>query len=224
LGSIYRELGRLEDAKRVLSKAVSLADSFKGDDVIKSVNPLLALCAIYEKLGQLDDAERVADQALRITESKLARISRAQGYTLMAMGRVQVKQNHVDIGKFSLEEARRIFEREENRRSDPAGLIAASQELAACCLAGDDKAQAIELYRQAVGQCRELVARADNINTRALLASAIKQQLSAMPGDSADAKKEAGALENELRQLLEEFRKAHALSADNEKWLKELGA
>ena len=226
LGSIYRELGRLEDAKRVLNQAVTVADSFKGDDVVKGINPLLSLSLVYEKLGQLEDAERVAEQALRITESKqlkLARTSRAQAYTIMTMGRIQVKRNRTDIGQFSLEDARKIFERDENRRSDPTGLIIVLQELAACYLAQGDKAQAVELDRQALSQCRELAEKGKNVNMKAMLANAIKQLLTTLPDDSADAKKESGALKEELKQLLEDLRTNHALSAENEKWLKELG-
>jgi tetratricopeptide (TPR) repeat protein len=223
LGSIYRELGRLDDAKRVLEEAVRVTDSFKGDDVVKSVTPLITLSTVYEKLGQLEDAERIADQAMRVTESKLIRESRGQAYTMMTMGRIQVKQNRTDIGKFSLEEARKIFERGENRRNDPTGLTSVLQELAACHLAEGDKSGAVELHKQAVAQSRELAERVKNVNTKALLANAIRQLVKALPDDSADAKKESGALKAELKQLLDDLRKRHALNAENKEWLKELG-
>jgi tetratricopeptide (TPR) repeat protein len=223
LGTLYKELGRLDDAKRTLEEAVRVSDTLKGDDAVKGVNPLLSLSSVYEKLGQLQEAERTCEQALRLTESKLVRGSRGQAYALMTMGRIQVKQKRVDLGKFSLEESRKIFEKEENRRSDPSGLVLILQESAAGRLADGDRAQAVELYRQAVSQSREVAERVKNVNAKAMLANALRQLLVALPNESPAEKKEYDSLKAELKQLLEELRKGHALNAENEQWLKDLG-
>ena len=223
LGTVYKELGRLDEAKSTLEEAVRISDTLKGDDTIKAVNPLLALSLVYEKLGQLQDAERSCEQALRLTESKLVRGSRGQAYALMTMGRIQVKEKRVDLGKFSLEEARKIFEKDENRRIDPSGFVSILQETGACRLADGDKTQAVELYRQSVSYCREVTDKVQNVSAKAMLANAIHQLLVALPTDSPADKKESDSLKADLKQLLEDLRKAHALNAENEQWLKELG-
>lgn len=223
-GFTYKELGRLEEAKRVLEDAVRRAAEDSAKDPLRPINAQLLLCSVLEKLGQLAEAERTCDQALRTTESSLPRKARGQAYPLVAMGRIQTLQKHYELARFSLEEAVNILEKEENRRVDPAGLVNALVELAACRLAEGNKAQAIELSRQALSQTRGLISGNTSVNAKALLIDVLKRTTDALKADLPSSQKECEALLNELKKLLAELRDAQALSAEHKQWLKELQA
>ncbi len=222
LGTIYKALGRLEDAKRVLQEVVRQVGADSSKEPLRPVNAQLMLASVYERLGQLDEAERTCNQALQVTESNLPRKARGQAYPLLTMGRIQRLQKNYEMARFSLEEAVAIFEREENRRIDPASLVDALLELAACRLAEGEKSQAAELCRQAVSQIREIVSRGRNVNATALLIDALKGLSDALKTDLPAAQKEYEASRDELKKLLTELRDVQALSAEHKQWLTDL--
>jgi tetratricopeptide (TPR) repeat protein len=223
LGSAYRDVGRLEDARQVLERALKDARDLRERDDLRNVGLLLSLSSVQEKLGRLDEAEDLCDQALRITEAKLPRGARGQAYALTAVGRVQALQKRTDLARFSLEEARKILEREENRRADPAGPLNVLQNLALCQMAAGKKEEAVELHRQAMKQCRKITENAKGVAPKALLASSMKQLLDVLQADLPASQKECDALKAELRQVLESLQAFRALSEENKQWLKELG-
>lgn len=223
LGATYNELGRMEDAQKILEQAVRDANGLPPEDAVKAIGPLLTLSRVYERMGRLEDAERTCDQAMRLSESKVGSKSRAQAYALMTMGRIQTSQKRLDLAKFSLEDAKQIMERSENRRGDPAGMAEVLQSYAACLLAMGDRAQAIDSYRQALTVAREMVEGSNNLNTKTVLASVLKRLGDALRSDLPASQKECDSLRDELKKLLEELREARALSAEQKQWLQELG-
>jgi hypothetical protein len=221
LGSIYKELGKLQDAKRILKDALRLTGEIAPKEPLRLVSTELLLSSVYIKLGELDEAERACDQALRATESSMPKRSRGQAYPLIAMGRIQTIQKQYELASFSLQEAVAILEKEENRRSDPGAYLNALCELSACRLAQGDKAQAIELARQAVSLGRSLASVGRNVNANALLVDALKKLTEALKADLPASQKEYDAALADIKKLLLELRDLQALSAEHAQWLKE---
>lgn len=223
LGACYCEAGRLAEATAELRRAVDDAVRLFGKEDVKTIPPLLTLSQALERAGKLEEAEQTADQALRIAEAKLRRTSAGYAYTLSLMGQVQVARKELDLAKFSLEEAQRIFELPENRDSEAPALVGVMLNLGRCRMALGEKDEGLKLCREAVRKSLELADQSKGPNADALLARAVKQLLDGLKDDPAADKSEREALEKQLRILLDRLRTEHALSAENAEWLKELG-
>lgn len=222
LGSIYKDLGKSEQAKRVLHDALRQANEIASKEPLRPVGIQLLLTMVYLQLGQLDEAERTCDQALRLTEANMPRKSRAQVYPLVLMGRVQAMQKQYELASFSLEEALAIMEKEENRRSDPAAYMSALEELAACRLAQGETKQAVELCQRAVSQGRELGDLGRNVNAKAMLVDALKKLTDALKVGLPASQKEYESAREDLKKSLLELRDLQALTAEHKQWLKEV--
>jgi len=223
LGACYCEAGRLAEATAELRRAVDDAVRLFGKEDVKTVSPLLTLSQALERAGKLEEAEQTADQALRIAEAKLRRTSAGYAYTLSLMGQIQIARKELDLAKFSLEEAQRVFELPQNHDGEVPALVGVLLNLGRCKIALGEKDEGLKLCREAVRKSLELADRSEGPGADALLARAVKQLWDSLKEDPAADKSECEALEKQLRSLLNTLRDAHALSAENAQWLKELG-
>ncbi len=223
LGNIYIELGRLQDAQTILTSAVQAADKLHGDDSPKSGFPRLALSLAFEKAADWPNAERFAEEALRIAEKKLHAKHLLHGHALAAVGRVQMKRGNLDLAKFSLGEAKAIFESQRNSNAAPIAHIQLLQDLAACHGEAGEIDEALKFSRLAVDKARYLISTSEgrNLTAQASLADAIKQLSNHLDKDPA-AKKESAQLREELKQILMRLRENRALSKEHKIWLNEL--
>ncbi|MBN2559435.1 MAG: tetratricopeptide repeat protein [Phycisphaerae bacterium] len=221
LGSHYIDVGRLPEAKRILTEVLEQSEKLHGKDERELFSPLLLLSQAHEKMGELPAAEGLCDRALQISEKKLAEGSTRRAYAMVAMGRILMLQKKFDLAKFFLGEARAIAEKHEKR--DPMTMILVVRDLAELHEALGEKAETTKLCRDAVERSREIAARVHGAGVNALLAKHIKLLLDALEAEGPAAKGECGALRSELKTLLEKLRAARALDAENKQWLKELG-
>ncbi|MFH1418966.1 MAG: tetratricopeptide repeat protein [Planctomycetota bacterium] len=222
-GIAYIEAGRVQDAQRVLNIAVQTADRLHENDSSKTIAPRLTLSLAFEKSGDWANAERLAEEALRIAEKELSPKHAARGRAFAALGRVQMKADKLDLAKFSLEEAKQIFEEKRNQQNSFVAHIKVLEDLAACHDAAGEKSEAISLLREAVDKSREIFAASEgkNLMLQATLAEALKLLIDNIDKDPA-ATEEATKLKGELKQILTHFRDIRALSVENKAWLNEL--
>jgi tetratricopeptide (TPR) repeat protein len=64
LGTIYRKLGRLEDAKQMLQRALDGSEKILGPEHIDTLGTVNNLGLVYRVLGRLEDAEQMLQRAL----------------------------------------------------------------------------------------------------------------------------------------------------------------
>jgi tetratricopeptide (TPR) repeat protein len=220
LGGLYINVGRPQDAKRVLADAVRWSEAEHGEGALELFAPLLVLSKAHEKIGDLQAAERFCEQALQIAEANLKRGSPHTGLAMRAVGRVQTLQKNLDMAKFALEEAWAILEK--HQETDPASFVMVMQDLAGLHQAAGRRSDATRLLREALDRCRGITPRQRSVHVDALLARSIKMLSDALQAQGPATRKEREALGAELKTLLDELAAARALDADNRRWLEEL--
>ena len=220
-GSLCIDLGRLTEAKRVLTRAVRQSEAQYGEGHLEVSTPLLLLSLAQEKSGEFEAAEQTGEKALRICESKLRRGSFRRAQAMTAMGRVLTLQKKPDLARFFLEEATEVLE--SHAEENPAPLINAMLDLAALHQASGQDAEAVKLLREALRRWRAIVPQAKSAHVDALLARCIKLLSDALADQGPEAKKECAALRTELKALLKKLESGRALDAETKRWIEEQG-
>lgn len=222
LGAVYADLGRFDDAKKVLTDVIERIKKAAGKDDLKVAGPMMNLADVHEKEGKFDEAERLYDDVVQISETKLGRKAIGTAYAVISLGKANRLQKRYDLAKFSLEEACETMKLYEQQ--DPTGNIRAIRELGVCYyLAGDkDKEKGMTMLRDALSRARETNKKSPNVHTNALLADTLKELIDATEKDSA-LEKDRNEWRGELKTLLEKLKTESALDADETNWLKELG-
>lgn len=216
-GLLLGEVGKLQESKAILEKAVEEAAIVYGKDDRDTTVSMIALSSTLEKLNELDEAARLCSQIMRITESKFPEGSLPQAYALIALAKVQQRQKSFDLAKFSLEEAQSILET--SRARDPIRTISLAQDLADCLGGMGQKEEQIAKLQEALKLCDEMDA-AYPLQRQGMRVSILNSLRKALTGgDSAELEK----VTTELRKILVELRDARALNADDRQCLKELG-
>jgi len=222
LGDLYYDLGRLDDAERLLLQVVDRFRKLRDDDNIFQATALLKLAKIYRKRGDLTKAESYCEEVLRISEAKLRRRKTVGiAYTMMEMGMIYTAQGVPEMAKFSLDEAHDLFGR--YLEQDPQGNIEILRALASSHLKKDEPGKALELLRTALQRCRDWPPERMKPIRRAATTATLKALLDAADPKDPALEKDRRAWKAELKTLLEATRKDHALSGDEQAWLKELG-
>ena len=68
LGDLYREQGRLDEARETLQQAVNTQEQTLGEDAVELVGTLRSLAAVYNDLGDFATSERLLRRALNLIE------------------------------------------------------------------------------------------------------------------------------------------------------------
>ncbi len=218
---LYLDVGCPKEAKDILTKALGQARTLYGEGELETTGPMIILCSACEKLGEFDEAVKLCEKVLRIIESKLIRESPSGVFASHLLGRIQTRQKHYDVARFSLEEAKEKYEK--LARKDGITEIGILRDMATCRLGAGDQDEALKLFREAIDKSRKFSADGGPY-MMAELATSIKRLLDASAnGLSIDAN-QRDDLRKELRELLEKLREGKALDADNKKWLEELSS
>lgn len=222
LGGILIEVGRLNDAERILRQVVERLEKLRGKENVFLAAPLLILARVREKLGDLDEAEKLCDKVLQVSESKLRRKVPGIAYANMELGRISVLQGRLEMARFSLDEAREIFK--QYAMQDPNGNIKILRELAHYHLKKGEPQEALILLREALQLCRDWSKRIITVHNRSATAKTLKTLLDATDANEPTLKNEREGWQTEFKTLLEAARASHALSAEEKAWLKQIEA
>jgi len=68
LGSVYKDLNEVNDAKKVLETALSISEQHYGKDHFKTAEILNHLSGVYHELGNVKKAKEISEHALEISE------------------------------------------------------------------------------------------------------------------------------------------------------------
>jgi len=220
LGGILIDVGRLDDAKRILSQVIARIKKLRGKGNVFLAAPLLNLARTQERLGNLEEAEKLCDKVLEISEAKLKRRVPGLAYANMEMGRINLLQGHLEMAKFSLDEAQEIFK--QYAKQDPNGNIKILRELAHYHLKKGEPQKAIALLREALQRCRDWSKKHNTVHNRSATIETLKALLDATDANDSDLTQSRRAWQTEFKTLLEEARADHALNAEQKAWLKQL--
>ena len=114
-----------------------------------------------------------------------------------------------------------LFEGESISKMDPVAIVGALQDFAQCKLQQGKTEEAVQMCRDALKICEDLVSEPLNVNMIAELARA-KYYLYISLKDAPDASKERDQLKDDLKSLLGKLKDADGMSAETRKWLAEV--
>lgn len=221
LGTLYIELGRLDEGKRILSEVVERIRKLTDEENIQLAGVMLNLARIHEKQGDLEEAERLCEQVMRISEAKLVRNTFGPAYAQLWLGRIYTLQKRFGLADFALHEAETLFKQFED--SDPSGTVMILQERSKWHALKGDREQAVALLRDALKRSRALARTAASVHSDALTAEILKDLLDQTEKGNAVDKKDRAAWQSELKKILLSLKERLALSGDEAEWLKALG-
>ena len=217
LGQRYLEVGRLDDAERMLLAVVDRIKKLHGDASIQMAVPLLGLATVYERRDELDRAAALCDEVLNLSEQNLPSNSRGTAIALMRVGRINAMQKRFEMARFSLEEAQRIL-KTRGEENSPL-FIEVLHELGRCHGLLGEREKAVKRLKDALARCRQAAKDKRQVWPKFQTAKVLKALLDAAGREGP----EAAAWRAELKTLLDEFKNKRSLNAEQQGWLKELG-
>lgn len=221
LGQSLIQVGRYQEAKELLKKVATQAEALSGAEGKETAACYSALSEALENLGELDDAARAAEKVLQISEKLFSRQSLPVVYACHSIGRVQTLQKRYDLAKFSLEEALETLGK--IKRDDAQEEITIRQDLALCLQARDQHDEAAKMAREALQLARDMHKKRPSQRTDAMVASCIKRLTEVLAKNPSAGADEKVALNSELQQILTRLKESKSLSAQEKKWLAEIG-
>jgi serine/threonine-protein kinase len=129
LGSVYTNLGKLEQAEKLVDSALEQRKKLFGADSPEVADTLVALATVRDAQARYDEAERLTRQSLEISKRHLVPSHPAIGKATALLGKILEDRGTYPAAIAVLEEAVRLQSASEGSRAD---LSATLSELANC--------------------------------------------------------------------------------------------
>lgn len=220
LGSLYIQVGRLEEARELLTKSLDRIRKLAGKDqrsLTRLMIPLYDLAIVHERLGDLDEAEKLCEEVLRLCESYLGSQNPLTARAMIRLGRINTLKKRYEMARFLLKDAERIFK--SSKEPNLIGDIESLREQAQLHAAEGETEKAITLLRKALQRCDEYPEQVDIIHRESMQTEILKELLDASDSDAA-AKTDRQAWRKQLMTLLGNLKAKKALNAKQKEWMK----
>ena len=129
LGSIYQNLGKLDQADKLISASLDQRKKLFGEESAEVAETLAQLALVRDAQAQLDDAEKLARQALEMSKRHLPRDHPLVAKTTSSLGKILEDRGEYDKAIPVLEEAVRL---QTGPGAPTAELSGSLSELANC--------------------------------------------------------------------------------------------
>jgi serine/threonine-protein kinase len=129
LGTVYQNLGKLEEANKLLNIALDQRKALFGADSVEYADALVALAGLRDAQAKFDDAEKLVRQGLDVSKHHLAPNHPAVGKATALLGKILEDRGTYPGAIAVLEEAARLQSTSDAYRAD---LSATLTELANC--------------------------------------------------------------------------------------------
>ena len=129
LGGVYTNLGKLDQADKLLNTALEQRQRLFGADSAEVADTLVALAGVRDAQARFDEAEKLARQGLEMSQRHLAPNHPAMGKATAILGKILEDRGAYPAAIKVLEEAARLQSTAQASRAD---LSATLSELANC--------------------------------------------------------------------------------------------
>jgi serine/threonine protein kinase/tetratricopeptide (TPR) repeat protein len=153
LGSIYQNLGKLDQAEKSINSALDERTKVFGKDSLEVADTLVALAMLRDAQARYDEAERLALQALDIDKRRLQTNHPAIAKATSALGRILEDRGEYDKAISVLKQAVRMQSTPEAQTAD---LSASMSELANCYFYAGNYSASDSLNQQILAMDRKL--------------------------------------------------------------------
>ncbi len=221
LGELNLHLGNNDDARKLLEQAVSRLEALKGGRAVELVAPLTYLSELLETTGDLEGAERACDKALQVAESTWGREAPGATRLMVQLAGIITRQGRHELAEILLDEAAEVYERLD--KTDPVAQIRLRRAQARLLVARGMEDEAVERLKEALEWARGRERFGPKPKSAAMIAEILHDLLSAGDSDRGPAAKDGQAWRTELKTLLGQLKDAHAITAEEEGWLRKLG-
>ncbi len=153
LGTVYQNLGKFEEANKLLNTSLEQRKSLFGADSSEVADSKVALAALRDAQAQFDEAEKLAREGLDMSKRRLAPNHPAIGKATALLGKILEDRGTYPAAIAVLEEAARLQSTSDTSRAD---LSATLTELANCHFYAGHYDISESLNQRVLGMDREL--------------------------------------------------------------------
>jgi len=216
LGATLLELGRIKEAKRILSDCVTQIESDSTVNRLQMIEPLIYLSRIETELKDNAAATKHADRAVQIAESNTSAKDFTTAFPQLWLGRAFSHAGNYAMAEFCLKEAKSTFDRLEDR--DPTGALLVRVELANTLVSESKSDDALKLLNEALTKCRDLRKTVTNPYLDAMQARVLRTLWEATKSGGASSD-QRGEWKRECVEMLKALSADNLLNADEKAWL-----